>query len=45
MSGHGFMFGPALSKHLAHFIVSDEWDTDLSEFSLSRSFEDQESLK
>jgi len=45
MSGHGFMFGPALSKHLAHFIVSDEWDTDLSEFSFSRSFKGQESLK
>jgi len=45
MSGHGFMFGPALSKHLAHFIDNDEWDTDLSEFSFSRSFEGKESLK
>ena len=45
MSGHGFMFGPALSKHLAHFIDNDEWDTDFSEFSFSRSFEGQESLK
>jgi sarcosine oxidase subunit beta len=45
MSGHGFMLGPALSKHLAHFIVNDEWDTDFSEFSFNRSFEGQESLK
>jgi len=45
MSGHGFMFGPALSKHLAHFIDNDEWDMDFSEFSFSRSFEGQESLK
>ncbi len=45
MSGHGFMFGPALSKHLANFIVSDGWDTDFSEFSLSRSFKGKESLK
>ena len=45
MSGHGFMFGPALSKHLAHFIGNDEWDIDFSEFSFSRSFEGQESLK
>jgi len=45
MSGHGFMFGPALSKHLAHFIGNDEWDIDFSEFSFSRSFEGKESLK
>ncbi len=45
MSGHGFMFGPALSKHLAHFMGNDEWDIDFSEFSFSRSFEGKESLK
>ena len=38
MSGHGFMFGPALSKHLAHFIGNDEWDTDFSEFSFFQPF-------
>ncbi len=45
MSGHGFMFGPAIGKHLAHFMAHGEWDTDFSEFSISRSFESQESLK
>jgi len=45
MSGHGFMFGPAIAKHLAHYIIEGEWDTDFSEFSISRSFESRESLK
>ncbi|MBN1273173.1 MAG: FAD-binding oxidoreductase [Candidatus Aminicenantes bacterium] len=45
MSGHGFMFGPGLCRHLAHYMIHDEWDTDFSEFSLSRSFESKESLK
>ncbi len=45
MSGHGFMFGPAIGKHLAHFMIQDEWDTDFSEFSISRSFDSKESLK
>ncbi|MFO7867020.1 MAG: FAD-binding oxidoreductase [Candidatus Aminicenantes bacterium] len=45
MSGHGFMFGPAICKHLAHYMIHDEWDTDFSEFSISRSFESKESLK
>jgi sarcosine oxidase subunit beta len=45
MSGHGFMFGPATSFHLAHYIATGEWDTDFSEFSIARSFESRESLK
>jgi sarcosine oxidase subunit beta len=45
MSGHGFMFGPAIGKHLAHFMLQGEWDTDFSEFSISRSFQSKESLK
>ncbi|MBS3819088.1 FAD-binding oxidoreductase [bacterium] len=45
MCGHGFMLGPALSKHLAHFMVEGEWDTDFQEFSINRSFESKESLK
>ena len=45
MSGHGFMFGPAIAKHLAHYIIQGEWDTDFSEFSINRSFENRESLK
>ncbi|MCP4217522.1 MAG: FAD-binding oxidoreductase [bacterium] len=45
MSGHGFMFGPAIGKHLAHFITEDEWDTDFSEFALNRVFKSKEKLK
>jgi sarcosine oxidase, subunit beta len=45
MSGHGFMFGPGICKHLAYYMLHDEWDTDFSEFSLNRSFQSKESLK
>lgn len=45
MCGHGFMFGPSLSKHLAHFVLHGEWDIDFSEFTFDRSFEGHESLK
>jgi len=45
MSGHGFMFGPGICKHLAHFMLHDQWDMDFSEFSISRSFKSKESLK
>lgn len=45
MSGHGFMFGPAVAIHLAHNIATGEWDTDFDEFSIDRSFDSRESLK
>ncbi len=45
MSGHGFMFGPALGKYMAHFMQSGEWMTDFSEFSINRSFDSTETLK
>ncbi len=45
MCGHGFMFGPATGKHLAHYMFHNQWDVDYSEFSLNRSFESSESLK
>jgi sarcosine oxidase, subunit beta len=45
MSGHGFMFGPAIGKHLAHFIVNDEWKADLSEFAIEREYKGKESMK
>jgi len=45
MSGHGFMFGPAIAVHLAHNIATGEWDTDFAEFSIDRSFDSSESLK
>jgi len=45
MSGHGFMFGPAIGKHLAHFITSGQWGADLSEFSIDREFKSKENMK
>lgn len=45
MSGHGFMFAPAIGIHLAHFITHGAWDTDFAEFSINRSFAGRENLK
>jgi sarcosine oxidase subunit beta len=45
MCGHGFMFGPAMGKNLAHYMIHDEWDMDFSEFSITREFQSKESLK
>ncbi len=45
MSGHGFMFGPALGKYMAHFMLTGEWLVDFSEFAIDRDFSGKESLK
>ena len=45
MSGHGFMFGPALGKHLARFMLTGSWDMDFSEFARNREFKGKETLK
>jgi sarcosine oxidase subunit beta len=45
MSGHGFMFGPAIGKHLAQFMTTGEWGADFSEFSITREFKSKENLK
>jgi sarcosine oxidase subunit beta len=45
MSGHGFMFGPAIGKHLAHFMLSGQWGADFSEFSIKREFKSKENMK
>ena len=45
MCGHGFMFGPAIGKHFAEFVLTRQWDTDFSEFSISREFKGKETLK
>jgi sarcosine oxidase subunit beta len=45
MCGHGFMFGPAIGKYLAHFMLTGKWDIDFTEFSINRSFEGKETLK
>lgn len=45
MCGHGFMFGPAIGKHLAHFVTEGQWLTDFSEFAIDRSFSGKENMK
>lgn len=45
MCGHGFMFGPAIGKNLAHFIINGQWVADLSEFAMHREFKGKESMK
>lgn len=45
MSGHGFMFGPGIGRHLAHFIAEEKWDVDFREFAIDRAFKGKESLK
>lgn len=45
MCGHGFMFGPALGKHMAHFMLTGSWDMDFSEFARNREFKGKETLK
>lgn len=45
MCGHGFMFGPAIGRHLAHFIDSGDWLTDLGDFALDREYKSKESMK
>ncbi|UCH96017.1 MAG: FAD-binding oxidoreductase [Candidatus Aminicenantes bacterium] len=45
MSGHGFMFGPAIGKYLARFMLTGQWGADFSEFSIKREFKSKESMK
>ncbi|MEO0071544.1 MAG: FAD-binding oxidoreductase [candidate division WOR-3 bacterium] len=45
MSGHGFMFGPALGDLLAEMITTGRSSIDISEFRLDRSFAKSEVMK
>ncbi len=45
MSGHGFMFGPALGKLMAELIVKGRSTIDLSEFRLDRPWTKAEAMK
>ncbi len=38
MCGHGFMFGPAMGRHMADYMLDGKWNMDFSEFALERSF-------
>jgi len=44
MSGHGFMFGPALGKFIAEYMAFGKWPFDLTEFAFGRSFGQKEDL-
>uniref|UniRef100_A0A7C4CA78 FAD-binding oxidoreductase n=1 Tax=candidate division WOR-3 bacterium TaxID=2052148 RepID=A0A7C4CA78_UNCW3 len=45
MSGHGFMFGPAIGKHMAELVDCGSSTLDLSEFRLERDFGKAEAMK
>jgi sarcosine oxidase subunit beta len=45
MSGHGFMFGPALGYLMAELMVSGKSSIDLSEFRIDRAFTSPEAMK
>ncbi len=45
MSGHGFMFGPAVGWALAEKITEGRWPLPMEEFSLRREFASEEALK
>ncbi len=45
MSGHGFMFGPAIGKFLAQIITEGTYPYEWDEFKLDRNFSRQEIMK
>ena len=45
MSGHGFMFGPAIGKFLTRIILDDSYPYDWDEFKLNRDFSRTEVMK
>jgi len=45
MSGHGFMFGPAVGKFVSQIILDDSYPYEWSEFKLDRDFSRLELMK
>lgn len=45
MSGHGFMFAPAVGKYLSDIIIKNEYPFGWHEFKLDRNFSREEVLK
>lgn len=45
MSGHGFMFAPAVGKFIAAIVLDDRYPFDWAEFRLDRDFSAQEQMK
>jgi sarcosine oxidase subunit beta len=45
MSGHGFMFAPAIGRYVSEIILDGSYPFDWSEFSMGRDFSRQELMK
>lgn len=45
MSGHGFMFGPAVGRYMSEIILDNHYPFDWSEFQLGRDLSRQELMK
>jgi sarcosine oxidase subunit beta len=45
MSGHGFMFAPAIGRYMSEIILDGRYPFDWSEFSVNRDFSRQELMK
>ena len=45
MSGHGFMFGPAIGKYMTDIITTGKYPFPWSEFKLDRNFSRVELMK
>jgi sarcosine oxidase subunit beta len=45
MSGHGFMFAPAIGRYISEIILDKRYPFDWSEFSMGRDFSRQELMK
>jgi sarcosine oxidase subunit beta len=45
MSGHGFMFSPAIGKYISDIIIDNQYPFDWNEFKLNRDFSGSELMK
>ena len=45
MSGHGFMFSPAIGKYMSDIIIDNQYPFDWDEFKLKRNFSRSELMK
>ena len=45
MSGHGFMFAPAIGRYISEIILDERYPFDWSEFKMGRDFSRQELMK
>jgi sarcosine oxidase subunit beta len=45
MSGHGFMFAPAIGRYISEIILDNSYPFEWSEFNVERDFSRQELMK